>query len=58
MTATAARTVTAPYIDHRSATRRRSPDWVVTIRQGSVIQTFRFSTEERAQEFYATEAAK
>jgi hypothetical protein len=58
MAATAERTVTAPYIDHRTATTKRTPDWIVTIKQGASIQVHRFSTQERAQEFYEAEAAK
>jgi len=46
-------TVSRPYIDHRSATRKRTPDWIVTVRKGALIQTYRFNSEEEAEDFAA-----
>jgi len=40
---------TAPYIDKSST--KRTPDWLVTIRKGAIIQTFRFTNEADAQAF-------
>lgn len=57
MSTTSERTVTAPYIDHRTATTKRTPDWIVTIKQGAAIQVHRFSTQERAQGFYEEQTA-
>lgn len=39
-------TISAPYLD--TSGRRRSPDYLVTVRAGAVVQTFRFPTEEAA----------
>lgn len=54
MSTTSERHVTAPYINHRST--RRSAEWLVTIRQGALVQNFKFYDEAEAQEFYEREA--
>jgi hypothetical protein len=45
-------TVSAPYLD--TSGRRRTPDWLVTVRAGGLVHTYRFSTLEAAQEYIDT----
>jgi len=46
---TTTKTVTGPFVDTRS--RRRTADWLVLVRQGAVVQTYRFADEAAAQAF-------
>jgi hypothetical protein len=51
MTKTAERTVSAPYID--STSKKRTPDWLVTVKTATVVQTYRFYDEDKAKAFVA-----
>ena len=44
-------TLSAPHIDHRSATRKRTPDWVIYARSGAFVQVLRFSSLADAEAF-------
>jgi hypothetical protein len=52
-TTTTERVVSAAYIDQASASRKRTPDWLVTVKQGSTVQTHRFHDEDKAKAFAA-----
>ena len=43
--------MTEPYVDQRQVGRRNAPDWLVTVRRGDAIQTFRFASEADAWRF-------
>jgi hypothetical protein len=46
---TTERVVSAPYID--TASKKRTPDWLVTVKTGTVVQTYRFYGEDKAKAF-------
>lgn len=40
--------ITGPYVDPRT-TKKRSPDWLVTIQNGNCVHTHRFTSKEDAE---------
>jgi hypothetical protein len=52
-----ATTVAGPYEDHRQAGKKNTVDWLVTVRQGAVVNTMRFTDRADAVAFAVQAAA-